>query len=118
STATSLVSESPRWSGILLAKTGVGLPPVMSRGFGAPSPRTKKPPPSQLAEEAANARDGIRVSPARQIATAASRPDRPVLQPAFVLATDSSISSSVKADLLVLGCVARPSATRDRKSVV
>ena len=36
STATSLVSESPRWSGILLAKTGVGLPPVMSRGFGAP----------------------------------------------------------------------------------
>src|SRR5207253_478029 len=37
-----------------------------------------------------------------------------VLQPAFVLPTDSSISSSVKADLLVSGCVARPSATRYR----
>src|SRR5258706_4832525 len=36
STETSLVNASPRWSGILLAKTIVGSSPVRSRGFGAP----------------------------------------------------------------------------------
>src|SRR5207245_4315250 len=79
------------------------------------SPRREKPPPSQLAEEAASARDGIRVNPARQIAPATSRPDRPVLQPPFVLAAASSVSNPVKADLLVSGCVADLPATRYRQ---
>src|SRR3989440_12315496 len=53
------------------------------------SPRREKPPPSQLADEAAKARDGVSASAARQIAPAAKRPDRPLLL--VLVATISSI---------------------------
>ena len=36
STETALLSTSPRWSGTLLANTGVNRPPVMSIGLAAP----------------------------------------------------------------------------------
>src|SRR5438132_3733074 len=66
------------------------------------SPRREKPPPSQLAEEAAKARCGTSVSRARQIAAPAARSQgAPFGQPAFVVAVASSISRPVKTDLLV-----------------